>query len=98
VKHADRDTERHIALDEVDNLQLLMQASGAYLDLTNDNLGPEGFVLWVYFNVVAGMTASMPERFRKYASELEELDPNEFAPGIGPFIDVMAPHPEAAQP
>jgi len=77
LKHADRDAKSHISLDDVDNIELLMQASCSYLDLTNDGLGPEGFVLWVYFNVVKGMIEGMPKEFRKYASRLEELDPDE---------------------
>ena len=76
LKHADRDAEPSISLEDVDNLQLLMQALSAYLDLTND-LVNEGFVLWVYFNAVTGMKESMPKEFRKYASDLEELDPDE---------------------
>lgn len=77
LKHADRDAKSHISLDDVDNLYLLFQAASAYVDLTNDNLGPEGFVLWVYVNAVKGMKDGMPKQFRKYASRLEELDPDE---------------------
>ena len=54
-----------------------MQAGGSYLDLTNDNLGPEGFVLWVYFGAVKGIKEGMPKKFRKYASEIEKIDPDE---------------------
>lgn len=77
LKHADRDDSSHISLDDVDNLALLIQACHSYLDLTKDNLGREGFVLWVYFCVTNGFKAEMPKKFRKYASKLEELDPNE---------------------
>ena len=77
LKHADRDAKSHISLDDVDNLYLLFQASGAYADLTNDDLGPEELVLWVYVMVVKGMTDGMPEDLRKYASKLEELDPDD---------------------
>ncbi len=77
LKHADRDAKSHISLDDVDNLDLLTQAGCSYLDLTNDNLGPEGFVLWVYFNAVKGIKEGMPKKFRKYASTLEGLDPDE---------------------
>ena len=77
LKHAERDSKSHISLDNVDNLELLMQASCSYLDLTNDNLGHEGFVLWVYFNVAKGLTEGMPKQFRRFASALEKLDPDE---------------------
>ena len=77
LKHADRDAKSHISLEDVDNLNLLLQASGAYVDITNDNLGPEGFVLWVYFVAVRGMKDGMPKEFRRYATKLENLDPDE---------------------
>ncbi len=77
LKHADREAKSHISLDDVDNLQLLMQACCAYLDLTNDSLGPEGFVLWVYYNAVLGMKEGMPKKFRRCASTLEKLDSDE---------------------
>lgn len=76
LKHADWNPKPYISLEDVDNLQLLMQALSAYLDLTNDLIN-EGFVLWVYFNAVTGMKEGMPKEFRKYASDLEELDPDE---------------------
>ena len=77
LKHADRDAKSHIALDDVDNLNLLLQASCAYVDITNDNLGSEGFVLWVYFNAVKGIKDGMPKKFRKYATKLESLKPDQ---------------------
>lgn len=76
LKHADHDPKSHISLDDVDNLQLLMDASGAYIDLTNDNLGPEGFVLYVHFCAIKGIKEEMPEKFRRYAAQLEKLDPD----------------------
>jgi hypothetical protein len=77
LKHADRDALSHISLDDIDNLTLLLQACHSYLDLTQDNLGPEGFVLWVYYCANNGHKAEMPENLRRYASKLEELDPSE---------------------
>jgi hypothetical protein len=77
LKHADREKKFHISMDDVDNLELLMQASGAYIDLTHDNLGPEGFVLWVYFNTVKGMQSGMPPQFRNYVLTLEHVDPGQ---------------------
>ncbi len=89
LKHADHDSKSHISLDDVDNLDLLFQASGAYADLTHDDLGPEGLVLWVYVMVVKGMTDGMPEELRKYASRLEELDPDEQIRFCSIWIHVM---------
>lgn len=77
LKHADRDAKSLLSLDDVDNLNLLFQAISAYQDLANDNLGHEGFVLYVYFNAVKGMKDGMPKKFRRYASNLENLDPDE---------------------
>ncbi len=48
LKHADRDAEASIALDEVDNLLLLMQCYGAYTDLTREELGNEGLVFQLF--------------------------------------------------
>ncbi len=48
LKHADRDSRASISLDEVDNLLLLMQCYNAYMDITRDNLGNEGFILRMY--------------------------------------------------
>ena len=47
LKHADRDAMDYISTDEVDNLPLLVQALASYLDLASDDIGPEGFVLWI---------------------------------------------------
>ena len=77
LKHADRDAKSHISLDDVVNLWLLTQASGSYLHLTDDNLGVEGFVLWVYGNAVRGMKEGMPRKFRGFASNIEKLEPGE---------------------
>jgi len=54
-----------------------MRAYCAYIDLINDNMGPEGFVLWIYFNAINGIAEGMPEAFKKSASELAKLDPND---------------------
>lgn len=48
LKHADRDSKASIALDEVDNLLLLMQGYGAYTDLTREELGNEGMVFQLF--------------------------------------------------
>ena len=61
LKHADNDASKHISLDEVDNLPLLMQACGSYVDLTGANLGAEAYVLWSYWKMHSGITEDMPK-------------------------------------
>jgi hypothetical protein len=73
LKHADRDAKAHITLDEVDNLSLLMQSLSSYYDLVKDNLGAEGLVLWLYFNVTLSMKDGLPEKFQDMAAHLEGL-------------------------
>lgn len=77
LKHADRDPRSHIALDEVDNLRLLMQSLSAYVDLVHDQLDGEGRILWVYFNVVSGEIDGMPAEWQEIARKLEKLQPDE---------------------
>ena len=60
LKHADRDAEEHISLDEVDNLHLLMLATGSLIDLGVD-LGAEGYVLWVYSQMQLGESGDLAE-------------------------------------
>ena len=68
LKHADRDAEKHISLDEVDNFVLLMQAAGAYADLGGD-LGAEGYVLWLYSCVHLGKeTEALPRDIEHLSS------------------------------
>jgi len=63
LKHADRDVEASIALDEVDNLLLLMQSFSAYADLARDGLGNEGLVFELFIN--ADSTPSNPATQRE---------------------------------
>jgi hypothetical protein len=77
LKHADRDARSHISLDEVDNLQLLMQTYGAYVDLVHDELEAEGLVFWLYFSVTSEMSEGLPAKFRGIADKLEQLDDTE---------------------
>ena len=51
LKHADRDSRASISLDEVDNLLLLMQCYSAYMDITREDLGNEGFVFQLFLGV-----------------------------------------------
>ena len=74
LKHADRDAKAHIALDEVDNLHILMQVLASYTDLVKDDLRAEGLILWTYFNLVTGTKENLPEKYREIANKLDELD------------------------
>jgi hypothetical protein len=76
LKHADRDTKAHISLDDVDNLQLLMQAYSAYRDLVHDELDAEGLLLWLYHSVNNGMTEGLPTQYQELARNIESLDPD----------------------
>lgn len=73
LKHADRDPQSHVALDDVDNLQLLMQALSAYIDLKSDDLGAEGLVFWLYFSVTSGIKEGLPQKFQEIAAKLEAM-------------------------
>lgn len=88
LKHADRDPKAHIALDEVDNLTLLMQSLGSYHDLANDNLGAEGLVLWLYFNV-SSRKGGVPVRFQDMAAHLEGLSPAERLTFCSAFVSKL---------
>ena len=75
LKHADNDANRHISLDEVDNLLLLMQACGSYSDLTGGNVGAEGYALWLYWQVQRGAAEKLPDFLEgvEHLSALERL-------------------------
>jgi hypothetical protein len=77
LKHADRDPDSNIALEEVDNLHLLIQALCSYVDLVSDDLGAEGLVLWMYFCAVSGMKDQLPPKLLSIAVQLEDLDCND---------------------
>lgn len=48
LKHADRDTDGALALDEIDNQLLLAKCYCAYQDVAPDDLGNEGLVFQVF--------------------------------------------------
>jgi hypothetical protein len=48
LKHADRDVEKALALDAIDNRLLLMKCYSAYQDVAPDDLGNEGIVLHAF--------------------------------------------------
>jgi len=77
LKHADRDAQALMSLDEIDNLQLLMQALCSYSELVKDDLGAEGIILWLYFCVVNGTKDDLPEQYKDMAIKLAALDPKD---------------------
>ena len=89
LKHADRDTKGHISLQEIDNLNLLTLALASYSDLVKDDLGAEGTILWIYFNVVTGTKEQLPEKYRDIANDLYEYDPDEQLRICSLFIEWM---------
>ncbi|HQO15743.1 MAG TPA: hypothetical protein PLG02_02165 [Methylotenera sp.] len=86
LKHADRDSEASLAIGDVDNLMLLMQASSAYIDIMNDNLGAEGMVLCCYFSVTRGTKNQLPEQLQSICTALEELKHSERLDFCSSFI------------
>jgi hypothetical protein len=75
LKHAEHDGGAHLSLDEIDNLQLLMQTYGAYVDLVPNDLGTEGFVLWLYYSVTKGTIEGLPPDYKATVEQLEQLAP-----------------------
>lgn len=61
LKHADRDSQASIPLDEVDNLTLLMQCYRAYMDITREDLGNEGFVFQLFIGVKRFERSNSPQ-------------------------------------
>lgn len=73
LKHADKDAEEDLRLNEVNNLQLLMQAQAALTDLVKNELSTEGFVLWLYSVLADGDVDTLPETFQSMGRRLLEL-------------------------
>lgn len=89
LKHADQDANAHISLEEIDNLHLLTLALASYSDLVKDDLGAEGLILWIYFNVVTKTKEQLPEGYRDIANDLDECDPDEQLRLCALFVDRM---------
>jgi hypothetical protein len=73
LKHATRDAGSHLALEDVDNLELLMQALSAYVDLLHDQLEPEGFTLWLYHSIEHGAIDGLPMQVEPIARKIESV-------------------------
>lgn len=61
LKHADRDSRASISLDEVDNLLLLGQCYCAYMDITREDLGNEGFVFQLFIGAKRFERSNSPQ-------------------------------------
>ena len=77
LKHADKDSDAILTEQDVDNADLLIQATGAYLDLLNRQLLPEGLVLWLFVCARDDDVSSVPERFQPTFALLTTLTPTE---------------------
>lgn len=74
LKHADRDSNSSIVLDEVDNMQLIMQACAAHITLAPySGLGSEGLIFWLYYSIESGMSESLPEMFSPLVEQIENM-------------------------
>ena len=69
LKHADRDSDAHISLEEVDNLFLIAQTLASYSDISGGDLRAEGYVFYVYHSVKFGMTESLPTTLSKISED-----------------------------
>ena len=77
LKHADRDADKYISMDEVDNLFLLVLAQSSYLDIDKEGLSNEGLVLSIYFHVDSGNIDSLTKDEHVIVSYLESLTKDE---------------------
>lgn len=89
LKHAEQDTNQHISLEDIDNLNLLSRALASYSDLVKDDLGAEGIVLCIYFNVFTKTKEQLPENYKKIAKDLEDYDPYEQLRLCSSFIEKL---------
>lgn len=73
LKHADRDSSVSISLDEVDNLLLLMQCYSAYMDITRNELGNEGFVFQLFLGANRKDQSATPSHGDELVQKLAEV-------------------------
>lgn len=76
LKHADKDSDKHLHLDSVDNHHLVLSALAAYLDVARE-LPPEGMVFWVYSCVQAKNKSPISPPLALAAEALEKLEASE---------------------
>ena len=89
LKHADRDSDAHLRMSDVDNLWLLATAHSAYRDVAGGDAAtePEAYVLTVYFSLAHGFP--LREEFRHVSELLEPLDDYERLKFCSAFIEEM---------
>ena len=90
LKHADKDSDAHLAEQDVDNANLLMQAIGAYLDLLHRQLLPEGLVLWLFVCARDDDGSAIPERLQPTFALLSKLGPEEQHEFCGAMIKKLS--------
>ncbi len=73
LKHADRDADKHISMDEVDNLFLLMLALSSYCEIDKGGLGCEGLVFRIFLYVENGTVDDLSAEEHEIASHLHGL-------------------------
>lgn len=89
LKHADRDANNHISMDEVDNLSLLILAQSSYLDIDKGGLGNEGLVLWIFNCVESEMVEALPTGLHQIATHLQSLSHEERKKLCSEFLDEL---------
>ena len=88
LKHADRDSENLLNLDKVKNLDLLLQAGRAYIDVTGRAF-VEYEILMIYTAVKNQMIYNLQEGHRKTAKLLNTMSPEEQLKACRSFIDEL---------
>lgn len=73
LKHADRDVEKSISLDEIDNPFLLLLACSAYQDVAKF-FTPEMEVYYMYVVAISDIKEGKPEHIKKCAEIIDSLD------------------------
>ena len=77
-KFAERDEQVAVAMDNVDNLTLLLRATSSYESLAPDDLGFEGVVFQIYVLSTferSKQNAAFP--FAKQVEEMSQMPPEE---------------------
>ena len=77
LKHADRDANKRLSTDEINNLDLLVSSAASYMDLAKDDLDIEGAALWAYVCAKLGISQDTPDHIRGVATRLESLNDDE---------------------
>jgi hypothetical protein len=74
LKHAERDADSSLNLDEVDNDNLLFHASGAYV-LASHHITPEIAIFYMYFSQKTGTRVGLRADEAEFVDVLERLSP-----------------------